>query len=167
LYGVSPEYYGSNKSEELISSLSPDFSQVPCLSEHHLKHFEIDFIYMDQYKIGAKFCRETLKNGGVGIFVHDTLQCTNINLGEFCKEQDIEACAVKINLLSITICIICIYRSPTGKFLHTLDSILSFLHNNTIKIIICGDFNINYLNENDKKNVNQTISYFCTNVTVL
>jgi len=37
-----------------------------------------------------------------------------------------------------------------GNFLHTLDSILNFLHN-TIEIIICGDFNINHLNENDKK----------------
>ena len=39
---------------------------------------------MDQYKLGAKFC-----NGGVSIFVHDALHCTNINLDEFCKEQDI------------------------------------------------------------------------------
>jgi len=37
----------SNKSEELISSLSPDFSQVLCLTEHHPKHFEIDCVYMD------------------------------------------------------------------------------------------------------------------------
>ena len=109
---------------------------------------------MDQYKLGAKFCRESHKNGGVSIFVHDTLPCTNINLDEFCKEQDMEACAVMINLLSLTICIISIYRSPMGNFLHflhTLDSILNFLHNNTIEIIICGDFNINYLNENDKR----------------
>jgi hypothetical protein len=37
-----------NKPEELISSLSPDFPQVLCLTEHHIKHFENDFIYMDQ-----------------------------------------------------------------------------------------------------------------------
>jgi len=76
-----------------------------------------------------------------------------INLDEFCKEQVIEACAVKINLLSLTICIISIYRSRMGNFLHflhTLDSILNFLHNNTIEIIICGDFNKNCLNDNDK-----------------
>jgi exonuclease III len=76
-----------------------------------------------------------------------------INLDEFCKEQVIKACAVKINLLFLTICIISIYGSLTGnflQFLHTLDSILNFLHNNTIEIIICGDFNINYLNDNDK-----------------
>jgi len=107
---------------------------------------------MDQYILGAKFCRESPKNGGVTIFVHDTLQCTNINLDEFCKEQDNEACAVRINLSSLTICIISIYRLPTGNFLHflhTLDSILNFLHN-TIEIIIYSEFNINYLNDNDK-----------------
>ena len=66
-----------NKSEELISSLSPDFPQVLYLTEHHLRHFKIDFIYMDKYKFGTKFCRESLKSGGVSIFVPDTLQCTN------------------------------------------------------------------------------------------
>jgi len=108
---------------------------------------------MDQYKFGAKFCRESHKSGGVSIFVHDTLQCTNINLDEFCKEQAIQACAIKINL-SLTICIISIYRLQTGiflHFLHTLDCILNFLHNNTTEIIICSDFNINYLNDNDKE----------------
>ena len=129
-----------NKSEELICSLSPDFPQVLCLTEHHLIHFDIVFIYMDQYKLSAKFCGESHKCGGVSTFVHDTLQCTNINLDEFCKEQSIEACAVKINLSSLTICILSIYRSPTGNFLCflcTLESILNFLHNNTILIIIC------------------------------
>ena len=143
-----------NKSEELIISLLPDLPQILCLTEHHLKHFQIDCILMDYYNLGAKFCRETHKNGGVSIFVHDTLQYTNIKLDEFCKEQDIEACAVKIQLSSLAIGIICIYRSPTGNFvhfLHTLDSILNFIYNNTMEIIICGDFNINYLNDNDKK----------------
>jgi len=63
---------------------------------------------MDQYKLGTKFCRESLKNGGVSIFVHDTFQCTNINLDEFCKEQDTEACAVRLILSYLTICIISI-----------------------------------------------------------
>ena len=143
-----------NKSEELIISLFPDSPQILCLTEHHLKHFEIENIRMDHYNLGAKFCRETHKSGGVSIFVHDTLQYTNIKLDEFCKEQDIEACAIKIHLSSLTIGIICIYRSPTGNFVHflyTLDSILNFVYNHTTEIIICGDFNINFLNDNDKK----------------
>ena len=99
---------GLLKPEELISFLSPDFPQLLCWTEHHLKCTEIDFIYMDQYKLGTKFCRESLKNGGVSIFVHDTFQCTNINLDEFCKEQDTEACAVRLILSYLTICIISI-----------------------------------------------------------
>jgi hypothetical protein len=71
---------------------------------------------MDQYKLGAKFCRKSLKKGGVSIFVRSTLQFSNINLDEFCKEQDIEACAVRINISSLTICIISIYKSPMGNF---------------------------------------------------
>lgn len=60
-----------NKTEELIISLSPNPPQILCLTEHHLKYFEIDYIHMDHYNLGAKFCRETHKNGGVSIFVHD------------------------------------------------------------------------------------------------
>ena len=38
-----------NKLDELISFLSPDFPQVLCLSEHRLKHTEIDYIYIYIY----------------------------------------------------------------------------------------------------------------------
>jgi hypothetical protein len=69
-----------NKSEELICSLSPDFPQVLCLTEHHLQNSETDFIYMDQHKLGTKFCKKSFKNGGVSSFVHNIIQCTNINL---------------------------------------------------------------------------------------
>ena len=71
---------------------------------------------MDLYKLGAKFDRESLKNNGVSIFVHDTLQWTNFNLDEMYKVQDIEACAVRINISCTAICDISIYRSPRGNF---------------------------------------------------
>jgi hypothetical protein len=86
-----------NKTDELTSFLSPNFPHVLCLTEHHLKDSEIDLRYVGNYKCGAKFCRKSFKNGGVSIFMHNIVQCTNIELGEFCKEQDIEVCAVKIN----------------------------------------------------------------------
>ena len=61
---------------------------------------------------------KSFKNGGVSIFVHDTLLCTNISLDEFCNEQDTEECAVRINYSGSNICIISIYRSPNGNFFH-------------------------------------------------
>ena len=42
---------------------------------------------MEQYKLGTKFCRESHKSDGVSIFVHDTLQCMNINLDEFVRHK--------------------------------------------------------------------------------
>jgi hypothetical protein len=33
------------------------------------------------------------------MLVHETIQYTNINLENFCKEKDLEACAVKLHLL--------------------------------------------------------------------
>jgi hypothetical protein len=101
---------------------------------------------MDKYKLGGKNCGECLKNGGVSIFVRYTLHCTNINLDEFCKEQDIEAYAVRLNYSHY----IYLKIANNENFLHTLDSVLIFLYN-TIQIIICSDFNINYLNDNEKK----------------
>jgi hypothetical protein len=76
------------------------------------------------------------------MLVHETVQYTNINLEHFCKEKDLESCAVKLHLLYYEICIISIYRSPSGNlqyFLHKIDEILNMLYSNTIEIIICGD----------------------------
>ena len=80
----------SNKTEELISFLSLNFPQVLCLTEHHLKDSEMYFTYRDQYKLGAKFCRKSFKNGGLSIFVHDTLQCTNINQMNFVMKKTLK-----------------------------------------------------------------------------
>jgi hypothetical protein len=60
-------------------------------------------------------------------------------------------CAVKITLLTAMIYVICIYRSPTGNFVRYIKgigTIPSQLSKPNIEIIICGDININYLDEN-------------------
>ena len=50
--------------------------------------------------------------------------------------------------------IITIYRSPTGNityFLNNLEAALNQIYSNTANILLCGDFNINYLNDNQNK----------------
>jgi hypothetical protein len=61
------------------------------------------------YNLGAKFCRNSLKNGGVCIFIHESIQFTNVSLMKFCKEKGMEICAVKIHLSDYTIYIMAIY----------------------------------------------------------
>jgi hypothetical protein len=61
---------------------------------------------------------------------------------------------VKINSSVNVIIIMTIYRSPNGDFqyfLKRLECILNRIHKNTTNIMICGDFNINYLHESNTK----------------
>ena len=61
---------------------------------------------------------------------------------------------MKLHILSHTIIKITVYRSPTcniAYFLNNLEAALNQEYNNTVDIILCGDFNINYLSDNQNK----------------
>jgi hypothetical protein len=55
------------------------------------------------------------------------LQFTPIDLDEFFTDQYIEICAVKLHNFSTNICILTVYRSPTGNFLCFLNNLESIL----------------------------------------
>jgi hypothetical protein len=101
---------------------------------------------MPNYKLGAKICRKKMKNGGACIYIQDELTFT-INLQKHGKEQDLEIAAIQIRLNRVKLIIITIYRVPAGN----LDYILNSLHKDNTEFIICGDINVNYLENNSKK----------------
>jgi hypothetical protein len=74
-----------SKVDKLSDSLFPDYASVICLTERHLKDYEIDNLPIDQFKLGSKFCRHEFKNGGVCIFVHEDLDFFSILLDKYCK----------------------------------------------------------------------------------
>jgi hypothetical protein len=120
-----------------------------CFTEHHLTEPEISRTVIKFYNLGAYFWRKSRKNGGVRIFVHQNIQFTTIDLDEFCIDQEIEICAIKLHHFSTNICVLTIYRSPTGNFLHflnNLESILTRIYAN-LSNILCGDINVNYLDD--------------------
>jgi hypothetical protein len=89
----------------------------------------------------------------VCIFIREDLDFFTIPLDKYCKEKDIEVCALNLNLTSIKLIILAIYRSPPGNFtnfLKNLDSVLNAWCSNKTEVVICGDININYL-ENCRK----------------
>jgi len=89
----------------------------------------------------------------VCIFVHEDLDFFSVSLDKYCKEKDIEVCALRLKITPLQLIILAIYRSPSGNFtnfLKNLDSILNIWYSNKIEIVICGDINIKYL-ENCKK----------------
>jgi exonuclease III len=78
----------------------------------------------------------------------------DIELDGFCRDHDLEVCAVQLHFSSIIFYILCVYRPPTGNFsyfLSSLESVLNQIYSNSINIIICGDININYLDNTNNK----------------
>ena len=68
-----------------------------------------------------------------------------INIEKFCKDEELEACALKLDFLSIKACIITVYRSPNGNvqhFIKGLDNIIKKNCKTDVQLIICGDINI-------------------------
>jgi exonuclease III len=131
--------------DELLNSLFPDYPHIMCLTEHHLKDYEIDNLPIDRFKLGSKFCRHKFKNGGVCIFIREDLDFVTVSLDKYCKEKDIEVCALKLNLTFIKLIILAIYRSPSGNFtnfLKNLDSVLNAWCSKKTEFMICGDINI-------------------------
>jgi len=109
-----------SKVDELSYSLLPDYPNILCLIEHHLKNIETDNLPIDRFKLGSKFCRHEYKNGGVCIFVHEDFEFSSISLDKYCKEKDIEVCAVRLKIIPIQLIILAIYRSPSGNFTNFL-----------------------------------------------
>jgi hypothetical protein len=113
-------------------------------------------ISIENYTLGAQFCRSTYVNGGVAIFVHDSLKASNIDLSKYSKGKDIEISVVKLHLGPTTLCTITIYRAPSGNFSYFLqnpENALQSLSTPNSNIIISGDINVNYLVESEQKNL--------------
>ena len=117
---------------------------------------EIGNVNLNQYTLGATFCRQTYRHGCVCIFVPKNIEFHTVNLDQDNKEKDLEICFLKLHILSNSFTIICIYRSPTGNFSYFLDqleSILNKSYKTTNGLILCGDLNINCFNDNSRKHL--------------
>ena len=142
------------KANELLSHLHPVFPHILCFTEHHMNPLELQQLNIDSYKLAANYCRTLYEKGGVCIYLHTSLNFVNIKLTKDCIDKDFEVCAVKLNLRSKRFCIITVYRAPTGNidtFITKLDTILRNLYSSTQEYIICGDININYLSDSERK----------------
>ena len=127
--------------------------QLFCFTEHHLKKFEIDKLFLEDYILASSFCRETSLGGGVCILINQRLKYKAITLGSFCHEKTFEVCAVKLSLESQEIVVLCIYRAPSGDLVHfflLLEQLLDHLLQPRVTFIVCGDLNINLLSNSNE-----------------
>jgi exonuclease III len=107
-----------SKTDKLLASLYPNLPDILCISEHHLNLLQIQLISMDDYRLGAEICRQFFQKGGGGVcmFIQKQFSSSVINREKFCTEKELGACALKIRLSSSNVCIITVYRPPSGNF---------------------------------------------------
>jgi exonuclease III len=132
------------KSDDILDFFYTIFHHVVCITEHHLNHYEIVQFHIGNYTPGANYCRHSLKKGGVCVFVHNNLGIVGNDLKKI-SNQDIEACAIRLLYNSYNICILTIYRAPTGNFtcfIKKLEAILCSLCTLNMQFIKCGDISV-------------------------
>jgi len=86
--------------------------------------------------------------------VQESLRYVKIDLEKYCKDKDFEVCAIKIHFNTKSAYTIATYRAPSGNFdlfFSKLDKIFRKLYTVTTEYIICGDINIDYLVDSDRK----------------
>ena len=98
----------ASKIDELLIALSSYSPHVICLTEHHLRIEEISSACLDQYVLGAHFCRKTYKQGGVAICVPKNIHCTSLNFDQYVSEKGVDICALKLQTLSNSFVVLCI-----------------------------------------------------------
>jgi hypothetical protein len=104
------------KTYDLINSLFPKFPHILCFSEHHLKQIEPEQVNLEGYNLGAAYYRKSLLKGGfASLFIKNTITQMRI-LSRYCKEQDTEACALKLEFAALNIYVVTVYRAPCGNF---------------------------------------------------
>jgi hypothetical protein len=76
-----------SKTDELLASLYPNLPDILCISEHYLNLMQIQLISMEDYRLGAEFCRQSFHKGGVCMFIQKQFSFLVINIEKFCKEK--------------------------------------------------------------------------------
>jgi len=61
------------EADELTIHWGDKFPHILCITEHHLREYEVGKTSISQYNLGAFYCRKNKKQGGVSIFDHNTL----------------------------------------------------------------------------------------------
>jgi exonuclease III len=136
------------KCNELLCHLQNELTHILCFTEHHLDKDKLAILNIDNYQIGAHYSRNNYDEGGACIFVHNSLKFSAINLDSYCIDKDTEACAIRLNSIWKRVCMLTVYKSRNGNFTNFLTKMELILQNickRKAKVIVCGDFNVNYM----------------------
>jgi hypothetical protein len=95
----------------------------------------------------------------VCIFVREDQSFNKIVTLLHCAEQTLEVCALELETKSSNLRLLALFRDPSSnfnQFIERLDATLKYLYNPESQFLICGDINVDYLNDKGKR-----LSYPC------
>ena len=133
---------------------------VLCFTEHWIKEDYLNSIQLDQYKLVSYFGRSKYNHGGACIYVKNSICTKDVNcLQGISIEKDFEIAISE--LVTYGYVIACIYRSPNGDFrvfLKNLEFVIQKIQSNKKKkLLLCGDWNINFLIDNKATRIKKPI----------
>lgn len=127
--------------------------QYVCITEHFLNKYSAPLFKLDNHYVATHNTRINMTRGGSLILAHNQKQCADLAIcKKLYKNRCFEVCGVLDHDTGLNI--ICCYRNPDydtyDDFLVCLEKLLEHFFDK--KCIICGDFNIDTLCENNRRN---------------
>jgi exonuclease III len=144
----------SNKQIELDLVLKSSLKniEVLCFTEHWVKKDYFNLIQIDQYNLVNYFSRKKYDHGGVCIYVKKGIRTKDLKCFKgISMEKEFEMSVIE--LADHGYIIVCIYRSPDSNFwtfLKTLELIMQIAQSKTKMLLLCGDWNLNFMSDNKK-----------------
>jgi exonuclease III len=90
-----------NKTNELVCCIQDDSPHILCLTEHHLQDSELALSHIENCGLGAHYCRSPKHMGGVFVVIQKNIPFTCLEIGSYCKDQDIETCGIQLTMTMI------------------------------------------------------------------
>jgi meiotically up-regulated gene 157 (Mug157) protein len=90
----------------------------------------------------------------VCIFVREEQGFNKIDTSLHCAKQTLEVSAVELETKLSNLRILALFRAPctnVKQFINRLDATLKYLYNPKSEFLICGDINVDYLNDSNWK----------------
>lgn len=147
-----------NKSADLLLNLvldyKPDFLG---LSEHWLTDEQLHTIQIDGYELVSSFCRGPGQRGGAALFCKKGIKCRErMDLTRLSIEGVFECAAIELKCSSRKLVVACIYRIPDNSnyevFSQRFNELCEAAHKEVSNVAICGDFNIDLMEDSGDRN---------------
>jgi len=144
----------SNRLLDITIMLTTELSNINilCFTKHWLSEVQLKVVNIDGFRLVSNFSRSHSASGGSCIFIRSTIETKDVNyLKELGKERTFEISAIELSANRTILA--CIYRSPDSDchtFLHALDLLISKVSSKGKQLVLCGDLNVNFLQQSSK-----------------